>query len=105
MARGAVILVRAVGIGIVPVSALLGPFRAACVDLAAIELRPLFGIAQDRVGRRDGLELFLGGLVSRVEVGMQFFRKLPVGLANIVLRRVFLQTENFVRVLAHIPLL
>ena len=40
------------------------------VDLAAIELSPLFGIRQNRIGGGYSLESFFGLRVSGVEVGV-----------------------------------
>ena len=43
---------------------------SGCVDLAAIELSPLFGIRQNRIGGGYSFECFFGLWVSGVEVRM-----------------------------------
>src|ERR1700685_3552401 len=50
----------------------------------AIELRPLFGIAQDRVGLLNFLELIGSVLVSGTHVGMVLARELLVSLADLL---------------------
>src|SRR6185295_19465237 len=56
----------------------------------------LLGIAQDFVGFGQRLELFLRGLVPRIDVGMILAGKLAEGLADIVRRGGLLHAQDFV---------
>src|SRR5262249_3018941 len=74
----------------------LRPFLAAGVDLVAIEARALLGIAQQRVGGRDVLELLLGLLVAGVEIGMELLGETAIGLLDVVRGRVLLYSQKLV---------
>jgi hypothetical protein len=89
----------------VAVIAFARPFGARGVDLAAIEAPPLLGIAEQVVGHRDLLELLFRLLVARIEIGMQLLRQFAIGRANLVLRGLFLDAQDRVRILAHRDLL
>jgi len=85
-------------VSVVAARRLLG---AAAVDLAAIETRALFLIADNAIGCRDLLEFVLGLLVARVEVRMQLLGKLAIGALNILLRGVPFYAQNFIGITAH----
>ena len=93
---GVVRIGRTAAFGEVAIEAVLWPLHARCIDFAAIEPRPLVGVSQQVVGRRDFLELFLGPLVTRVKVRMQLFRQPPIGLLDVLLGRFFLHAQNCV---------
>ncbi len=57
---------------------------------------PLLGIAQNVVGFREGLELFLGSFVPGIYVRMIFAGKFAERLANVVRRGRLLYPEKFV---------
>ena len=44
---------------------------------------PLLRLAQNVVGFLDFFEAVLGGFIARVQIGMMFARKFPVGLADL----------------------
>src|SRR5208337_2390349 len=81
------------------VSALRRFIGARGVDLAGVVAATLFRVRQQVVGGRYLLEPLLGALVARIEVGMQLFRKLPVGLADLLGRRGLGDAEDFIGVL------
>jgi hypothetical protein len=58
------------------------------VDLAAIELSPLVGIRQNRVGAGHSLERFFGFRISGVEVRVVLFGQSSVRIPDGVLARV-----------------
>ena len=58
------------------------------VDLAAIELSPLFGIRQDRIGGGHSFESLFGLGVSGVEVGVVLFGQFSICVPDGVLARV-----------------
>ena len=63
------------------------------------------GIADHVVGGRDLLELLLGLFVAWIEIRVQLFRQLTIGLADLVLRRLRLHAQDSVGILAHVALL
>ena len=60
---------------------------------------PLFGVGEDVVRFLDLLEFFLRRFVARIKVRMIFPGKLPVGLADFLLRRLAGDSEQFVIIL------
>jgi hypothetical protein len=72
--------------GIVPVIALRRSLGAGLVDLAGVEATPLFGIAKEIIGSRDGFELVFSRPVARIEIGMEGLGELSVGLLNFIRR-------------------
>lgn len=89
--------------GIIAIEVLLRSLGPRRVDLAGIEAFALLGIAEQIVGPRDLLEFLLGRLVTGIEIRMQLFRQLPVGLLDIGRRRRRGNAENLVRI-SHDPL-
>ena len=76
---------------------------AVGVDLAAVVLLALHRIADDVVGGGDLLEPLLGGgLVDRIEIGMQLLGQLAIGAANLFVRRVARHAQHLVGVLGHL---
>ena len=57
---------------------------------------PLLGVLQDVVGLLDLLEPLLGGLVARVDVGMELAGEAPVGLLDVGLRGPLRDAQNLV---------
>src|SRR5262249_42306809 len=47
---------------------------------------PLFGVLEDVVGLLDLLEALLGGLIARIDVGVELPGQTPVGLLDVGLR-------------------
>ena len=84
-----------------------GPFRGAGarsgrghaleggVAVAIVE-RPLLGVGEDVVSLLNFLELLLGRLVARVDVGMVLPRHAAIGLLDRLWRGIAGDTENFV---------
>src|SRR5262245_25609761 len=89
----------------IAVIALARAFVPGGIDLAAVEARPFLGIAHEVVGSRDLLELLLRLLIAGIEVRVQLFRQLTIGLADLVLRRLRLHAQDSVGILAHVALL
>ena len=89
----------------ITVVALAWPLVAGGIDLAAVEAPTLLGIAHQVIGRGDLLELLLGLTISGIEVRMQFLCQRPVGLADLVLRRLAFHAQDGIRILAHVALL
>ena len=83
IARGRAVARALLAAGIFTVIALLRPLLAARVDLAAVVAPALLLIADDVVGGGDLLELLLGRLVARIEVGVQLLGELAIGLGDI----------------------
>ena len=83
VARGRAIARALLAAGIFAVIALLRPLLAARVDLAAVVAPALLLIADDVVGGGDLLELLLGRLVARIEVGVQLLGELAIGLGDV----------------------
>ncbi len=78
------------------------PRLAGGVDLAAVELLALLGIADDLVGRRHLLEALLRrGAIGRIEVGMQLLGELAIGAADVVLARSARHAQNHVGIFGH----
>src|SRR4029078_5451677 len=80
VARGRAIARALLAAGIFAVVALLPPLLATGVDLAAVVTPALLLVADDVVSGRDLLELLLGRLVARIEIGVQLLGQLAVGL-------------------------
>ena len=59
----------------------------------------LLRVGEDVVGLLDLLEALLGRLVTGVAVGVVLARELPVGLLDLVRRRLLVDPEDLVRVL------
>ena len=88
----------AAGVGAVETA----PRLAGRVDLAAVELLALLGIADDLVGRRHLLEpLFRGGAIGRIEVGVQLLGELAIGAADVVLARGARHAQNQIGIFGH----
>ena len=64
-----------------------------------VVLLPFGGIAEDFVGLGNLLELFLGGFVAGVFIGMIFNGHFAVGLFDLIRRGAFGDAEQFVVVL------
>ena len=62
----------------IAVEMLLWPLRARRIDFAIIKPLALVRIAEQIIRTGDFFELLFRGLFTRVEVGMQLFRKLPI---------------------------
>ncbi len=72
--------------------------RARSVDLAAIVLGALIGVAEHRIGRRHLLEPLLGLFVAGVQIRMQLLGEPPIGLLNLALRRILGDAQHAIRV-------
>ena len=72
--------------------------RPRGVDLAGVEPPPLVRIGKQIVGGGDLLELLLGALVARVEVGVKLLGQLSVGLANLIGGRGLGDAKNLIGV-------
>ena len=68
------------------------------VDLAGVEPPPLVRIGKQIVGGGDLLELFLGALVARVEVGVKLLASFRVGGAKLVGGRGLGDAKNLIGV-------
>jgi hypothetical protein len=68
------------------------------VDLAAIEFRALVLVAKDIVGAADLLELFRGGFVAAMFVGMVLLGERAKGFLDLGLARFFGNTQYAVRI-------
>ena len=66
------------------------------IDLAAIESRPLVGVAHEIIGGGDLLELLLGLLVAGIEIRMQLFRQAAIGLLDVLLGGILFHTQDLV---------
>ena len=89
---------RAAAVGEVAIEALARAFGAGRVDLAAVEARPLLGIAQKRVGGGDFLELFLGLFVAGIEIRVKFLGKAPIGLLDVLRGGILLHAQDLIRI-------
>ncbi len=78
-----------------------GALAPVLVDLAPVIAPPALGIAEDLIGRRDLLKAPLGHRVAGVEVGMPALGKPPVGAADLLIRRVAIDSEDVVERSAH----
>jgi len=103
-ARRRAIARAVIAAGIFAVIALLRLLLARRVDLAAVEAPALLLVADDVVGGGDRLELLLGRLVARIEVGMQLLGELAIGLGDVGLRRGLGHAEDGIRVFCHLAI-
>src|SRR5262249_3644938 len=88
--------IGSIAIGKIAIIPALRPFGSRCIDLAAIESRALLGIPQQVVGGCNLLELLLGLLVAGIEIGVQLFCELPIGLLNLLLGGILLHAQRLV---------
>jgi hypothetical protein len=100
-AAGIGVALAGAGIGVVAIRARRRLLGAGFVDLAAVEPGALFGVRQQLVGGGHRFELLLGGLIAGVQVRVELFRELAVGLADVIRARGFLHAQDFVRVFCH----
>src|SRR5262249_22855584 len=104
-ARVAVGVLLGVGTVEIAVVALAWTLVAGGVDLAAVEARPLVGVAADVIGGGDLLEPLFRPLVAGIEVRVQLLRQRAVGGADLVLRGLRLHAQHGIGILAHVALL
>ena len=71
------------------------------VDLARVITLALLGVAQHGKGGRNFFELLLGLFIVFILVGMQIFRELPVGPADLVVRGRAFNTQYGVQIFIH----
>src|SRR5262249_34530793 len=89
----------------ITVVTLARPLVAGSVDLSLVEARALVRVAHEVIGRGDLLEFLLRLLVAGIEIRMQLFRQLAVGLGVLVLRRLRFHAQDSVGILAQVALL
>src|SRR5579872_1383885 len=77
---------------------MLRPFRAACIDLAAIEARSLFLIRQQVISRRHLFEFLFRRLVAGVEIGVMTLGQLAIGALHLLGTGRGLQAQYIIRV-------
>ncbi len=103
-ARGRAIARALLAAGIFAVITLLRRFLAGCVDLAAVVAPALLLVADDAVGGRDLLELLLGRLVARIEVGVQLLGELAIGLGDVLRLRGLRHAKYRIEILCHLSI-
>src|SRR4029077_17162632 len=89
--------------GEIAIILLLRPLLPARIDLAAVIAPALLRIVQDRIGGGDLLELLLGRLVARIEIGVQLLGELTIGLGDVRRASCLGHTESGIQIVCHLP--
>ena len=103
IAGGRAVARALIAAGIFAIIALLRPLLAARVDLAAVVAPALLLIADDVIGGGDLLELLLGRLVARIEVGVQLLGELAIGLGDVGGAGGLRHAKYGIEIVCHLP--
>ncbi len=80
---------------------MLGRFGPAGVNLACIIALTLGFIANNIIGSRDPFKALFHLGIARIQIRMQLFYELAIGLFYVTLRGVFANPERFVKCVWH----
>src|SRR5215472_9608114 len=84
-------------LGVIAVVAARRPLGAAFVDFAAIVARPLFGIGEEIISRRNRLEPRFRLGLARVQIRMKLLGELAIGLTDFVRAGAGFDTQHLIR--------